>query len=57
VESVFSVPGLGSLLVSSIFARDYLVVQAVTLILALGVIATNFAVDIATVALDPRIEP
>jgi ABC-type dipeptide/oligopeptide/nickel transport system permease component len=57
VESVFSVPGLGSLLVSSIFARDYLVVQAVTLILALGVIATNFTVDIVTVALDPRIEP
>jgi len=57
VESVFSVPGLGSLLVSSIFARDYLVVQAVTLVLALGVIATNFTVDIVTVALDPRIEP
>jgi peptide/nickel transport system permease protein len=57
VESVFSVPGLGSLLVSSIFARDYLVVQAITLILALGVIATNFTVDILTVALDPRIQP
>jgi ABC-type dipeptide/oligopeptide/nickel transport systems, permease components len=57
VESVFSVPGLGSLLVSSIFARDYLVVQAITLILALGVIATNFTVDIVTVALDPRIQP
>ena len=47
VESVFSVPGLGSLLVSSIFARDYLVVQAIALILALGVIATNFTVDIS----------
>jgi peptide/nickel transport system permease protein len=57
VESVFSVPGLGSLLVSSIFARDYLVVQAITLILALGVIATHFTVDILTVALDPRIQP
>jgi peptide/nickel transport system permease protein len=57
VEAVFSVPGLGSLLVSSIFARDYLVVQAVTLILALGVVATNFVVDIVTVALDPRIQP
>ncbi len=57
VEAVFSVPGLGGLLVSSIFARDYLVVQAVTLILALGVVATNFIVDIATVALDPRIQP
>lgn len=57
VENVFSIPGLGSLLVSSIFARDYLVVQSVTLILAVGVVVTNFLVDIATVALDPRIEP
>lgn len=57
VETVFSVPGLGSLMVGSIFARDYLVVQAVTLVLALGVVLTNFLVDIATVALDPRIEP
>jgi len=32
-------------------------VQSVTLILAVGVVLTNFIVDIATVALDPRIEP
>jgi peptide/nickel transport system permease protein len=57
VESVFSVPGLGGLMVSSIFARDYLVVQAITLIFALGVVITNFVVDIVTVALDPRITP
>jgi peptide/nickel transport system permease protein len=56
VESVFSVPGMGQLMVASIFARDYLVVQAVTLVLALGVVLTNFLVDIVTVALDPRIE-
>jgi peptide/nickel transport system permease protein len=55
VETVFSVPGLGQLMVSSIFTRDYLVVQAVTLILALGVVLTNFAVDILTVLLDPRV--
>jgi peptide/nickel transport system permease protein len=55
VEQVFSVPGLGSLMVSSIFARDYLVVQAVTLAFACAVILTNFLVDIATVALDPRV--
>jgi len=55
VEQVFSVPGLGSLMVGSIFARDYLVVQAVTLIFACAVILTNFLVDIVTVALDPRI--
>jgi len=56
VETVFSVPGLGGLMVASIFARDYLVVQAVALILALGVVVTNFIVDVVTVALDPRIE-
>ena len=55
VEQVFSVPGLGSLMVSSIFARDYLVVQAITLAFAAAVILTNFAVDIVIVALDPRI--
>jgi len=56
VERVFSVPGLGSLMVSSIFARDYLVVQAVTLAFACAVILTNFLVDVATVALDPRVK-
>lgn len=56
IESVYSVPGLGDLMVSSIFARDYLVVQAVTLIFAVGVILVNFLVDIITVALDPRVE-
>jgi peptide/nickel transport system permease protein len=54
-ETVFSVPGLGQLMVASVFARDYLVVQAITLILALGVVLTNFVVDIATVLLDPRV--
>lgn len=55
VETVFSVPGMGQLMVASIFARDYLVVQAVTLTLALGVVLTNLLVDIVTVALDPRV--
>ncbi len=55
VEQVFSVPGLGSLMVSSIFARDYLVVQAITLTFAAAVILTNFVVDIVIVVLDPRI--
>lgn len=57
IERVFSVPGLGSLMVGSIFARDYMVVQAVTLVFAVGVIITNFVVDIVCAALDPRIKP
>lgn len=56
VEMVFSVPGLGHLMVSSIFSRDYLVVEAVTMILALGIVGTNFVVDVATALLDPRVE-
>ncbi|MGH7056353.1 MAG: ABC transporter permease [Acetobacteraceae bacterium] len=56
VETVFSIPGLGHLMVSSIFTRDYLVVEAVTMILALGIVAVNFLVDVATALLDPRVE-
>jgi peptide/nickel transport system permease protein len=56
VESVFSVPGLGSLMVKSIFARDYMVVQAITLAFACATVLVNFVVDVVTVALDPRIE-
>lgn len=55
VEQVFSVPGLGQLMIASIFSRDYLVVQLVTLVFALAVIATNFVVDVLTAAVDPRV--
>jgi peptide/nickel transport system permease protein len=55
VETVFSVPGLGSLLVQSIFARDYMIVQMITLVFACATVLINFLVDVATVALDPRI--
>lgn len=56
VESVFSVPGLGQLMVSSIFARDYFVVQALTLAFACATVVVTFVVDVVTVALDPRIK-
>jgi len=55
VESVFSVPGLGSLMVSSIFTRDYMVVLGVTLTFAVATVLVTFVVDVVTVALDPRI--
>lgn len=57
VETVYSIPGMGQLMVSSIFSRDYLLVQGVTLVFALGIILTNFVVDVVNVALDPRINP
>jgi len=56
IENVFTIPGLGALLVRAVLTRDYFVVQAVTLILACGVVIANFAVDVATVLLDPRVK-
>jgi len=55
IETVFSIAGLGSLMVSSIFARDYLVVQCVTIFFAVLIIFTNFIVDILTALIDARI--
>ena len=51
VETVFSVPGLGFLMTQSIFARDYMTVQAITMIFAVATVLITFAVDIVTVAL------
>ena len=55
VERVFSIPGIGNLMVSSIFNQDYGVVQACTLVIAIVVVFANLAVDISYSWLDPRI--
>jgi peptide/nickel transport system permease protein len=55
VESVFNIPGIGRLMVSSIFAQDYVVVQSCTLIFAIIVLVSNLAVDMSYGWLDPRI--
>jgi peptide/nickel transport system permease protein len=55
VETVFSWPGLGQLLVDGIRNRDYSLVQAATVFIALVVAITNMAVDLIYVLLDPRI--
>lgn len=53
-ESVFTLPGVGKLVVDSIFARDFPLVQATIVFLALARIAANLAADITFAALDPR---
>ena len=55
VETVFSRPGIGRLLVQAILAKDYLTVQAVVLIIAVLYALTNFAVDLLYPVLDPRV--
>jgi len=54
-ETVFAVPGVGRLMVDSIFARDYPVIQALTLCLAVLVSLTFLLTDLLQMALDPRI--
>lgn len=54
-ETVFGWPGLGQLLVESIFARDYPMVQGIVLVFSGLFILTNFLVDLSYVLIDPRI--
>src|SRR6267142_696991 len=54
-ETIFAWPGVGRLAVQSIFVRDYPVVQAGVLVLALSFVALNLLVDLLYGALDPRI--
>jgi peptide/nickel transport system permease protein len=56
VEKVFAWPGMGALLVDSIFARDYPVVLAVNFIAAALVIAGNLLADVSLFLADPRIK-
>jgi len=55
VETVFSVPGIGSLVVQALRARDYVLTQGVVMLMALCFSLTNLAVDLLYSALDPRI--
>lgn len=54
-ETIFAWPGVGKWLYDSIVARDYPIVQSVTLIIALIYIIINFVVDILYALVDPRI--
>ncbi len=54
-ETIFSLPGLGRLMVDSILSRDYPVVQAGALFLATVFVLVNLAVDLSYAILDPRI--
>lgn len=55
VETVFAVPGLGSLLVSAVLARDFPVVMALTFIFGLTAVVVSLVADIVYAAIDPRI--
>lgn len=55
VETVFTLPGLGRLLVESIYQRDYPVVQGCLLMIATGYVVVNLVVDMLYPIFDPRV--
>ncbi|MGA6162871.1 ABC transporter permease [Amycolatopsis magusensis] len=55
VERVFVLPGLGSMLLDAVAARDLLTVQGIVLVLVAGALLVNFLVDLLYTALDPKL--
>jgi ABC-type dipeptide/oligopeptide/nickel transport system permease component len=55
-EAIFSWPGLGSLVIESISRRDYPMVQASVLVIAVSYIIINMLTDILYKVLDPRVD-
>jgi peptide/nickel transport system permease protein len=56
VEKLFSWPGLGSLLVDSVFQRDIPAVQGCILVIVLFFLIVNTLIDVACAMIDPRIK-
>jgi oligopeptide transport system permease protein len=55
VEAVFGIPGIGRYYVAAVSARDYPLVMALTLLLAVVIVLVNLVVDLLHAALDPRV--
>jgi len=55
VETVFAIPGMGRLAITSVVNQDYPFIQAIILIIATTTLLANLAVDLAYGWLDPRI--
>jgi ABC-type dipeptide/oligopeptide/nickel transport system permease component len=57
IEQVFTIPGIGRLLIAAIGSRDYPLIQALVVYIALVVVLANTLADIAIMIIDPRIRP
>ena len=55
IEQVFGIPGIGRLLLASITARDYIMIETLMIYIAFAVILANTLADIALQIIDPRI--
>jgi len=55
IETIFSLPGMGTTIGTAIAQKDFLVVQGVVVVVAVGFILINFVVDLLYAVLDPRV--
>lgn len=55
IENLFAIPGLGALMLASISGRDYPMVQGITLVFAVLVVAVNILTDLTYAIIDPRV--
>jgi peptide/nickel transport system permease protein len=55
IEQVYALPGIGQLMINSIFQRDFPVVQAVTLVFSVMVVLVYLTTDVVHALLDPRV--
>ena len=55
IESIFRVPGIGTLLIETVFQRDYPTIQAIIIVIAVSIVIINLLVDLLYGLLDPRI--
>jgi peptide/nickel transport system permease protein len=55
VETVFSIPGLGRLLIQAVLSRDYPTIQGLTLVFGILVMVVNLFADLSYAVIDPRV--
>jgi peptide/nickel transport system permease protein len=55
VETIFALPGLGSLMIQAVLSRDFPVVQGVAIVYGVLVLVINLATDLTHTALEPRL--
>ncbi len=55
IETLFALPGIGQMLVNAVYQHDYFVIQGVVLVIAVGFVLINLAVDLIYALIDPRV--
>jgi peptide/nickel transport system permease protein len=55
IETLFAIPGIGQMMVNAVYQHDHFAIQGVVLVIAVGFVLINLAVDMAYVLLDPRV--